>query len=126
MTVIDFRTEPAMAGARVPSPTATPPAAPSGMLPLSLFGVPLGLAGLGAGWSAARATLGAPSWPEEVLYGAASAIWLVLTTIYLLRGLRQKGAFRADLTHQFAGPFASFIPLVGSCSQPTTANTFPC
>jgi len=83
------------------------------MLPLSLFGVPLGLAGLGAGWSAARASLGALSWPEEVLYGIASAIWLILTVTYVLRGLRRKGAFRSDLRHQVAGPFASFIPLVG-------------
>jgi tellurite resistance protein len=30
-----------------------------------------------------------------------------------LRGLRPKGAFRADLQHQIAGPFASFIPLIG-------------
>lgn len=108
MTITDIRTEPKTAGSGVPSP-----AAPTGMLPLSLFGIPLGLAGLGAGWSAARATLGAPAWPEEVLYGAASAIWLILTTIYLLRGMRRKGAFRADLRHQVAGPFASFIPLVG-------------
>lgn len=111
MTLTDIRPEPTTAGARVPSPDASAPAAPSGMLPL--FGIPLGLAGLGAGWSAARATLGAPSWPEEVLYGVASAIWLVLTAIYLLRGLRRKGAFRSDLTHQVSGPFASFIPLVG-------------
>ncbi|SDK76900.1 tellurite resistance protein [Arthrobacter sp. ov407] len=118
MTVTEIRTGPATAGPGAPSPgppsPADPsPAAPSGMLPLSLFGVPLGLAGLGAGWSAARATLGAPAWPEEVLYGAASATWLILTTIYLLRGLRRKGAFRADRRHQIAGPFASFIPLVG-------------
>lgn len=118
MTVTDIRTGPATAGPDAPSPgppsPADPsPAAPSGMPPLSHFGVPLGLAGLGAGWSAARATLGAPAWPEEVLHGAASAIWLILTTVYLLRGLRRKGAFRADLRHQIAGPFASFIPLVG-------------
>ena len=118
MTVTDIRTGPATAGPDAPSPGLPSPAGPSpaassGMLPLSLFGVPLGLAGLGAGWSAARATLGAPPWPEEVLYGTASAIWLILTTIYLLRGLRRKGAFRADLRHQIAGPFASFIPLVG-------------
>jgi tellurite resistance protein len=116
MTVTDIRTEPTTAGRGAPSPAAplpAAPAAPTGMLPLSLFGIPLGLAGLGAGWSAARATLGAPSWPEEVLYGAASALWLILTAIYLLRGLRRKGAFRADLRHQIVGPFASFIPLVG-------------
>ncbi|GAA3316197.1 TDT family transporter [Arthrobacter ramosus] len=108
MTVTAERTEPTTAGASAPSP-----AAPTGMLPLSVFGIPLGLAGLGAGWSAARVTLGAPAWPAEVLYGAASAIWLIFTVVYVLRGLRRKGAFGADLRHPMAGPFASFIPLVG-------------
>lgn len=113
MTVTDVRTEPIPAGSAAPSAASPAPAAPSGMLPLSLFGVPLGLAGLGAAWSAARTSLGSPSWPEEFLYGVASAIWLILTAIYVLRGLRRKGAFRADLRHPVAGPFASFIPLVG-------------
>ena len=90
-----------------------PPAAPSGMPALSRFGVPLGLAGLGGGWSAARSTLGSPAWPEEILYGAAGSLWLIMTAVYVFRGLRRKGAFRADLRHELAGPFASFIPLVG-------------
>ncbi|MET1156559.1 TDT family transporter [Arthrobacter sp.] len=90
-----------------------PPATASGMHELSRFGIPLGLAGLGGGWSAARSSLGSPVWPEEILYGAATAVWLVLTVLYVFRGLRQKGTFRADLKHEVAGPFASFIPLVG-------------
>ncbi|MDQ0617317.1 TDT family transporter [Arthrobacter globiformis] len=92
---------------------ALPRATPSGMPALSRFGIPLGLAGLGGGWSAARSSLGSPVWPEEILYGAASSLWLVLTALYVFRGLRRKGAFRADLRHELAGPFASFIPLVG-------------
>lgn len=92
---------------------ALPPAPLSGMPALSRFGIPLGLAGLGGGWSAARSSLGSPMWPEEILYGAASALWLILTAVYVFRGLRRKGAFRADLRHEVAGPFASFIPLVG-------------
>lgn len=92
---------------------ALPPAPLSGMPALSRFGIPLGLAGLGGGWSAARSSLGSPMWPEEILYGAASSLWLILTAVYVFRGLRRKGAFRADLRHEVAGPFASFIPLVG-------------
>lgn len=90
-----------------------PPASLSGMAALSRFGIPLGLAGLGGSWSAARSSLGAPIWPEEILYGAASCVWLILTALYVFRGLRRKGAFKADLRHEVAGPFASFIPLVG-------------
>lgn len=92
---------------------ALPPDPLSGMPALSRFGVPLGLAGLGGGWSAARSSLGCPMWPEEILYGAASSLWLILTAVYVCRGLRRKGAFRADLRHDVVGPFASFIPLVG-------------
>jgi len=92
---------------------ALPPAPLSGMPALSRFGVPLGLAGLGGGWSAARSSLGSPMWPEEILYGEASSLWLILTAVYVFRCLRRKGAFRADLRHEVAGPFASFIPLVG-------------
>ncbi|MET4097138.1 TDT family transporter [Arthrobacter sp. UYCu712] len=92
---------------------ALSPATLSGMPALSRFGIPLGLAGLGGGWSAARSSLGSPMWPEEILYVAASSLWLVLTAVYVFRGLRRRGAFRADLRHELAGPFASFIPLVG-------------
>ena len=84
-----------------------------GMHELSRFGVPLGLAGLGGAWSAARSSLGSPIWPEEILYGTATALWLVLTVTYVFRGLRRKGTFRSDLKHEVAGPFASFIPLIG-------------
>ncbi|MGF6832387.1 tellurite resistance protein [Paenarthrobacter sp. TE4293] len=84
-----------------------------GMHELSRFGVPLGLAGLGGAWSAARSTLDFPLWPEETLYGAAAALWLLLTALYVFQGLRSRGTFRSDLQHEVAGPFASFIPLVG-------------
>ncbi|CAH0221974.1 Tellurite resistance protein TehA [Arthrobacter sp. Bi83] len=130
MTVTDIRTEPVPAESAAPSAAAPAaavpsPAAPSGMLPLSLFGIPLGLAGLGAAWSAARTSLGSPSWPEDILYGAASTIWLILTAIYVLRGLRRKGAFRTDLKHQVAGPFASFIPLLGILLSAHYSEYFP-
>jgi len=92
---------------------ALSPATPSGMPALSRFGIPLGLAGLGSGWSAARSSLGSPLWPVELLYGAASSLWLILTAVYAFRGLRRKGAFRADLRDEMAGPFTSIIPMVG-------------
>ena len=100
-----------------PNGQAAAPASPaptgSGMLSLGLFGIPLGLGGLGAGWSAAETLLGAPFWIQEVLYGTAGLIWLALTSAYLLQGLRRRGAFTADRRHPASGPFASLIPLVG-------------
>lgn len=96
-----------------PRSQSSPGKAVPGMLPLGLFGIPLGLAGLGSAWSAARTGLGATPWPEEVLFGAGGALWLAFTAIYLKRGWRRKGAFQADLKHPGGGPFASLIPLVG-------------
>ncbi len=39
-------------------------------LPITLFSIPLGLAGLGAAWTAAADVLGAPSLPGDLAYGA--------------------------------------------------------
>lgn len=82
-------------------------------LALSLYGVPLGLAGLGGGWSAASAMMGAPVWPGELLYALSAVLWLAFTGIYLWQGLAQRGKFSSDLRHPFAGPFVAFVPLVG-------------
>ncbi|GAA4685129.1 SLAC1 family transporter [Frondihabitans cladoniiphilus] len=83
-------------------------------LPLALFGMPLGVIGLAGGWYAARTDLGAPAWPDEVLYGIGTALWIVLSVVYIVSGLRATtGGFRSDLKHPVFGPFAAYIPLIG-------------
>ncbi|MET0954806.1 MAG: TDT family transporter [Cryobacterium sp.] len=86
---------------------------PLAKLPLSLFGIPLGVAGLGGGWSAATGALNAPHWPNEVLYAAATVLWLAFGLVYLVQGVRRRGSFRTDLRHPVEAPNAAFIPLVG-------------
>lgn len=81
-------------------------------LPLTLFGMPLGLAGLGGAWSAAAIAVNAPTWPAEICYGMSAALWLTYVALYLHGGIRTRGAFGDDLRHPFSGPFASVIPLV--------------
>lgn len=81
--------------------------------PLSLYGVTLGLAGIGGSWVAAHAVLGAPGWPEEIFYGLSFALWLAFTVIYVGQRVRRVGAFKADLEHPGSGPFTAFIPAVG-------------
>jgi tellurite resistance protein len=108
MTVIDMRIK-----ATTPASPAADPAPSSGIHPLNLFAIPLGLAGLGGAWSAAQTALGAPSWPEEFLFTASTLLWLVLSVLYCYRRIRSAGSFRDDLKHPAAGPSASFIPLVG-------------
>jgi tellurite resistance protein len=82
-------------------------------LALAAFAIPLGLAGLGGGWSAATVSLGAPSWPSDLLYGSSAAVWLTLTGIYLWQVLRDGRSVIADLEHPASGPFTAFVPLVG-------------
>ncbi|MEV7135236.1 hypothetical protein AB0N24_20405 [Arthrobacter sp. NPDC093128] len=64
-------------------------------------------------------------WPEEILYGAASSLWLILNAVYVFRGPSRKGAFRSDLRREVAGPFASFIPLVGILLSPHYSQYLP-
>ncbi|PZF62112.1 TDT family transporter [Curtobacterium sp. MCBD17_034] len=82
-------------------------------LTLNVFGIPLGLAGLGGAWTAATALTGAPAWPDEVFFAVATLLWVVFGVVYLVQGSRRRGRFRADLHHPTDGPFASFVPLVG-------------
>ncbi|MEV4264011.1 hypothetical protein [Kribbella sp. NPDC049584] len=99
----------------LPETTATATAtatATSQRLPLTLFGMPLGIAGLGGAWSAAAVAVHGPRWPAEIFYGSSSALWLTFVIVYLRGGTRTRGAFGDDLRHPLSGPFASVIPLV--------------
>ncbi|CAN5414912.1 hypothetical protein BH09ACT1_BH09ACT1_09430 [soil metagenome] len=79
---------------------------------LGLFGIPLGLAGMGGGWVGAIALLDAPRWPTEVFYALSAALWTAFTVTYLWQGFLRAGRFRDDLTHPATGPFTAFIPAV--------------
>ena len=104
--------------ARHPSPGANGPdpgvGATGGGTPLvlGLFAIPLGLAGFGSTWAAAHATLSAPDWPNEVLYGASLLAWAGLTLPYLAGGLRGPGRFAENRQDSTYGPFAAYIPVV--------------
>ncbi|WP_162237835.1 MULTISPECIES: TDT family transporter [unclassified Microbacterium] len=81
-------------------------------LPLNLFAIPLGLAGLGGAWSAASTQLGASPIPAEVSFAIATLIWAGFTVVYLTGGLRRIASFTADLRHPLTGPFTAYIPVV--------------
>jgi tellurite resistance protein len=96
------------------APVSEPRAKRKPTIALALFGMPLGLAGLGGVWAAAHQHLGAPLWPEEVFYGVGTALWLVFTAVYIWRGMWSRGSFTTDRKHPISGPFAAYIPLVGA------------
>lgn len=93
--------------------TVSPQAPPAHRIPLSTFGIPLGLSGLGGAWSAANQFGVAPRWPEEVFFAAALAFWLWFTVVYLIDLMTRRDFFLADLRHPIFGPFAAFVPVIG-------------
>jgi tellurite resistance protein len=86
--------------------------ATSGTSLLGLFAIPLGLAGLGSTWSVARATLSAPAWPAEALYGLSLLGWAALTVAYLGTVLNGPSSLGEDRRHAIYGPFAAYIPVI--------------
>jgi tellurite resistance protein len=81
-------------------------------LAITLYAVPLGLAGFGGAWAAAATVLHAPRGFSDGIFGLSAFIWLVLTAIYLWQGFWDGRSFSKDVQHPAAGPFTSFIPLV--------------
>ncbi|MDX8028941.1 hypothetical protein SK803_01905 [Lentzea sp. BCCO 10_0856] len=93
--------------------TLAPVKAPSWALPISLFSIPLGLAGLGGGWTAAAQLLDAPAWPASVAFGAATLIFAAFTLAYLARTVRPRnGGFHVDLRHPLLGPLTAYLPVI--------------
>ena len=101
----------------VNTPAATSPGSRGGSsplaLPISLFSIPLGLAGLGAAWAAAEQLLGASGVPATVAYAAATTVWVVFTLVYVAGTVRaDSGSFRVDLRHPLLGPLTAYIPVI--------------
>lgn len=110
-----------MADGGVDSSEARAAQPPQGGLPtgvITLFAVPLGIAGLGGVWVEAESVAGAPGWAGDVTYAVAAAAWLVLTLAYLAHGLRHPGALAADLSDPVTAPLTAYPPVVGLLMVP--------
>ena len=80
---------------------------------LNVMAIPLGIAGFGGVWQALQSTVGAPTWPAEVLFAVSSALWIVMAAIYVARGLRRVESFAEDRHDPLYGPFAAYMPVIG-------------
>jgi tellurite resistance protein len=82
-------------------------------VPVSFFGMVLGVFGLGSAWRYA-ATLGlGPAWLGEMLIFAGSFIWLTLTLIYVGRCLAEPKAVREEFLNNNQFSFISLLPAGG-------------
>src|ERR1700761_343189 len=69
-------------------------------MPVSLFGAVMGLAALCFSWRLAEVAWHVGSLPGEVIGGAAIATFVILTIVYLIKGMRYRSLVKAE----FASP----------------------
>ncbi|XVU21712.1 hypothetical protein ACQPZJ_31120 [Actinoplanes sp. CA-054009] len=76
-------------------------------MPLNLFGIAFGLAGLAGTWTASAAAGLVPGFVGDALWWAVLVVWTTLLTRYFAK------ATPADLRHPILGPFAALVPTTG-------------
>ena len=76
-------------------------------IPLNIFGISFGLAGLATAWRIAVDQHLAPHEASDVLIGLAAVVWLVSVLFYLRYVLTTRAALTTDLHDMTVGPFAS-------------------
>ncbi|MBL8589613.1 MAG: hypothetical protein JNK46_13850, partial [Methylobacteriaceae bacterium] len=108
--------------AAAPKSAGIAPAPGLAHLPLPLFAAPMGIGGLGMAWREAARVFGAPAAIGEALMGLAAATWLVIFALHLMRLMRHRDAFAADMKHPirsaFAGAATIGLMLVAAAARP--------
>ncbi|SNY42636.1 C4-dicarboxylate transporter [Paractinoplanes atraurantiacus] len=87
-------------------------------MPLNLFGIAFGLAGLAGTWTASSAAGLVPGFVGDALWWAVLVVWLTLLGRYLVK------ASPADLRHPVLGPFAALVPTTGLLMGGRLAGTW--
>lgn len=76
-------------------------------IPLNIFGMGFGIAGLATAWRIAVDQHLAPHEVSDILIGLAAVAWLASVLLYLRYVLIVRGALTSDLHDMTVGPFAS-------------------
>lgn len=100
-------------------------AGPGQRLPFASMSVALGLGGLGAAWTAAAARYGLPAPVGEILSAISLTFWLVVTVARFPFSRRRWILTREELRHPFAGPFPTYVPVVGLLLTSHYASAIP-
>jgi tellurite resistance protein len=92
-----------------PGTTVAVEAPPAGgrKVPLSLFGMPFGLAGLGEAWTVSARYARTPDLVAEIILVVAAVVWVVVGGAYLRHLVRDRTVLARDLLDPIAAPFAS-------------------
>jgi len=77
----------------------------------TMFGMVLGIGGLGSGWRVASHVWGAPALIGEILALTAASIWLLWLFLYILKWLQAPDAAAAEVLHPVQSFFVVIIPM---------------
>jgi tellurite resistance protein len=87
------------------------PASRLAAVPAGLFGIVLGLAGLGGAWRIAATLWDVPTWVGEGIYLVATLVWLVLVLLYALKWLRYRAEALVEFRHPVLCCFVGIVPV---------------
>ena len=79
----------------------------AGRVPLNVFGMGFGLAGLATTWRVAAGFDLVPGWVGTAIAATATIVWLSAVALYVRYVRSGRDVFRMDLRDPTAGPFAS-------------------
>jgi tellurite resistance protein len=91
-------------------------------VPASMFGMVLGIVGLGGSWRIAARVWALPSWPGEAIIGLGVAVWLVLLVLYAAKWVVRRQESLTEFHHPVQCCFVGIVPvstaLVGLALRP--------
>ena len=91
-------------------------------IPVSFFGMVLGIAGLGSVWRVAHAVWGLPALIGEALMGLAALVWATLLVLYIRKWIVDRSAAEAELEHPVQ---CCFVGLVGVATMLVAGGALP-
>ena len=93
-----------------------------GNMPVSYFGVVLGLAGLGNAWRAAAQAWQLPKFIADWIYLVAGIVWAALVVLYVLKALLTPDKLMAEAAHPVQ---CCFIGLAGVATMLIAGGLVP-
>jgi tellurite resistance protein len=91
----------------------------------TLFGMVLGLGGLGNGWRVATRVWGLPALIGEALALTAATVWLVLLVLYALKWVSSREEAIAELQHPVQAFFIALVPVATLIASLAVAPYLP-
>jgi tellurite resistance protein len=99
-----------MATASTAGLAGSPAAALALRVPASSFSIVMGIAALGAAWSAAARAYKVSPWVATALLAAAIALWVAILVAQLVKAFAARHELRAELAHPVEGSLAALGP----------------